>query len=298
MIAIESFHQPKILKQALSLLAKLPNPKVLAGGTDLLAQLHRDSHLEHLRRRPPKSWMAKPVQLVDISRLEDLQQIWFENGKCRIGALMLHSELARQSQLIKQVSFLCEAAGRIGSPQIRNRGTIGGNIANASPCADTVPPLTCLHAEVVLQSANGIRRLPVEKVATASQQTILNQDELLTEIIFALPTSNSIQFFRKLGQRRGVAIAKLSVAFLAHRQADRLSAMRIALGAVGPTVLLAEKTADFLTRKPLTRELLAAAKSICSGEAMPIDDLRSTRVYRAAMVGELLEMGLQPFLPA
>lgn len=131
---------------------------------------------------------------------------------------------------------------------------------------------------------------------TGAQETQLGKNELLTRIEFRVPEGETVQFFHKLGQRNGSAIAKLNVAFLGVKEIKRLRDVRIALGAVGPTPIVAEKTAQFLTDRTISEETIAEAKSICSSEAQPISDIRSTREYHEAMVGELLAMGLQRFL--
>lgn len=296
MIPIESIHQPGSVEEALQLLAGLPNPKVLAGGSDLMPQLHRDAHIEALRHRHPKPWMNQSVQIVDISRLQALKMFRTENGKCRMGPLLTHAELSSHPAVRNHVPFLASAAGQIGSLQIRNQGTVGGNICNASPCADTVPPLVCLEAEITLQSQRKTRTVPLVSFFIDAQKTILARDELLIEICFSLPAEKNLQFYRKLGQRRGASIAKLSLAFLAGYRNGHLHRVRIAMGAVGPTVIVAHRTEEFLEGKAVSRGILREAKALCQQEAKPIDDLRSTREYRAAMVGELLEIGLEELL--
>lgn len=293
MITIETYHQPKNLKEVIILLDSLANPKILAGGTDFMAQLHRDDHIEQLRQRAPKSWMLQPIQLIDISLLTELKKFRVNKTKCSLGVLVTHDELSKNEWINKQIPFLSEAAKQIGSQQIRNQGTVGGNICNASPCADTVPPLICLQSEIAIMSRKGKRILPLISFFVDAQQTVIKKNEIATEILFDCPSSNNtIQFFKKLGQRKGVAIAKLSLAFYAKFEDYRLHNVRIAMGAVGPTVLEAKKTAKYLEGKKLSPPLIKNAGQLCSSEARPIDDIRSTREYRAAMIGELLEIGL------
>ena len=289
---IDSYNQPENLDDALYLLATVTNPKIIAGGTDLMPQLNRDPHIENLRNRGPKSWMTEPVQIIDISRIKKLKKIEIGGNKCSIGPLFTHTEIAENRWINKNIPFLANAAGKVGSNQIRNQGTLGGNICNASPCADSVPPLLCLDAEIVLHSNRGERRLPLVSFFVAAQKSIIKKDELLTEISFVIPEGKTIQFFHKIGQRKGSAIAKLNLAFLAKLQAGILQDVRIALGAVAATPILARKTEKFLNSKKLSKNIIAEAKRICSSEARPIDDIRSTAEYRTAMVGEMLEMGL------
>ncbi|HDL19126.1 MAG TPA: xanthine dehydrogenase family protein subunit M [Bacteroidetes bacterium] len=296
MTKIESFHQPQNLQEALTLLAFLVNPKVIAGGTDLMAQMHRDEHIERLRKRPAKPWMLQPLQIVDVSRIAELHFISVRDCTVSLGPLLKHDEIVNNETLREKIPFLGEASGKVGSQQIRNVGTVGGNICNGSPCADTVPPLLCLRAEITLQSVKGERKMALQSFFTGAQETLLCKDELLTKIEFRVPEGETAQFFYKLGQRKGAAIAKLNVAFLAVKEKKRLRDVRIALGAVGATPIVAEKTARFLSGRQISESIIAEAKSICSNEAQPITDIRSTREYRRAMTGELLAMGLQSFL--
>ena len=294
-MTIESYHQPCNLQETISLLASSANAKILAGGTDLMSQLHRDKHIEQLRLRKPKSWMLQSIQLIDISQLTELNKIEIDDGFCSIGAFVTHDELSQNTWLTKCIPFLSEAANQVGSQQIRNQGTVGGNICNASPCADTVPPLVCLNAEIVLQSHSGKRKLPLLSFFVDAQKTVIRKNEILTEIKFKIPEGKTIQFFKKLGQRKGVAIAKLNLAFFTNYENNRFKNVRIALGAVGPTVLMAKKTAELFEGQKFSQKLLNKAKQACCSEANPIDDIRSSREYRTAMIGELLEIGLMEF---
>jgi len=296
MIQIESFYQPKNLKEALSLLDSLQNPKILAGGTDLISQLHRDDHIEQLRQRIPKQWMLNPIQLIDISQINNLKIFKIKNNSCTVGSLFTHSEISQNVWIKENLPFLHEASSLVGSPQIRNQGTIGGNICNASPCADTVPPLVCSGSEILLENSTGERKVPLLSFFVDAQKSIIEKNEILTEIRLKIPSKNNIQFFKKLGQRKGIAIAKLNLAFYANLENCVFKDVRIAMGAVGPTVIFAKKTSQFLKDKKLSVRIINEAKIICCSEAKPIDDIRSTKEYRATMVGELLEMGLKEFL--
>jgi len=293
MIEIDQFYRPGGLDEALLLLAELPNPRPLAGGTDLLVQLHRDAHLEELRQRPAKPWMSRPVQLVDLSGIPELRRFEVNDRFVKLGAGVRLSEIAANGWFQANVPFLAAAAASIGSPQIRNLATIGGNICNASPAADSVPPLLCLDAEVQICYREGERTISLRNFATGPQQNGLQKGELVTGIRFEVPGSGSRQFFRKLGQRKGTAIAKINLALMVEMNADTVADVRVALGAVAPTVIRATETERFLKGKPLTDSVVKEAARICRTEVAPIDDIRSTREYRSAMAGTLLEMGLR-----
>ena len=296
MIEIDQFYQPASLDEALLLLEELPNPRPLAGGTDLLVQVHRDAHLEELRRRPAKPWMGRPVQVVDLSRIGELRGFEANGSSARMGPLLRLAEITADPWFREHVPFLVEAVSTIGSPQIRNLATIGGNLCNASPAADAVPPLLCLNASVQIRSRNGERTVPLAEFATGPQQIGLGKGELVSGIQFEVPAEGSRQFFRKLGQRKGTTIAKINLALLAWLDGGRFVEVRIALGAVAPTVIRAKRTEEFLRGREASPAVVSQAAELCREEVSPIDDIRSTREYRSAMAGTLLEMGLQEIL--
>ena len=171
---------------------------LLAGGTDLLI---------HLRYHE-----GPPLHLIDISGVPELSGIRRQNGEIRIGSLTTMSEMASSPVIQEYCPVLSTAAISVGSPQIRNRATIGGNLCHASPCADTVPPLIALDAILDLQSPQGIRQLPLEKFLLKPYRVALNPDELLVGIRIPLPSPNLITTFYKLGRRKALAVARLNLA--------------------------------------------------------------------------------------
>lgn len=214
-----TLHRPESLAQALALLAELgPRGRALAGGTDLIIDLRKG---------------AAVSDVVDLSRLGELAYIREQAGAVQIGALTTHSAVAESSLVQKQAGLLAQAAAVVGSPQIRNRGTIGGNVANAAVCADTVPPLVALGATVKLQRQGASRILPLIDFITGPRRTCIEPGELLTELSFAkLPASAGWGFMR-LARRQAVAIARLNVAVVIDRDsAGAVVSARIAPGAV------------------------------------------------------------------
>jgi len=283
--------QPDSLAEALRIVASEESALPFAGGTDILPRLNRDLHTETLRTEPRPAFA--PGALVGLGRILDLAKIEEKEGSVSIGPLVTHARLALDPLIREKAPALAEGAALIGSPQIRNRGTLGGNIMNASPAADTVPPLIALDTEVVLASTRGERILPLRYLAAGPGATRAERDEILVEVRIPDLSEKPFQFFRRLAARRSQAIAKVSVAFCSGLDKGSLNNVGIALGAVGPKVLAAEGTARLLEGRALTSRLIDKAAESAAAEAAPITDIRSTDRYRRAMTGELLRQGLK-----
>ncbi len=232
-----------------------------------------------------------PQAVINIRRLP-LDYIKEGQKELRIGALTTLEEIFRSEVINAYAPVLSDAAGKMGSPQIRNLGTIGGNIANASPAGDTVPPLFVHRATLILRSQRGKRTISISHFFSGPGESLMEKDELLTEVSLRKREKDERWFFSKLGQRRAMVISKVSVAFKGVFQRRRLTDVSIALGAVAPTVTYAQRTARFLNSKPLDPELIDEASRIIQDEAKPISDIRSTSEYRRRMVGALLKQGL------
>lgn len=277
------FVRPASLTEALSLLAQ-PGWRVIAGGTDVLVQN------EH---------RVKTLNLLDLSALAELRHIHEDNQAVHIGALATYTDLIRSAAVQTHAPALVQAAREVGGVQIQNMGTLGGNLVNASPAADSVPPLYVLETQLVLRSQQGERTIAVQDFATGPGKTVLQPGELLTEIIIPKIQSagREITFFEKVGPRRAQTIAKASVALRGWLTPEgMLTGVRIALGAVAPTVMLAPQTAQALMAGPFTEETLLRASAAAHAECHPIDDLRSTAAYRRKLVRGLLIRNLWPYL--
>jgi CO/xanthine dehydrogenase FAD-binding subunit len=235
------------LDRALEALNAPGGGRILAGGTDLVIEMRRPG------RRPPR-------RIVDIGRVEGLRGVTVAGGLVHIGPLTTHADLARSGLLSTPARLLCAAAAAVGSPQIRNRGTIGGNIMNAAACADTVPPLCALNARLTLKSGTGARELPITEFFTEPYKTVARPDEVLTRISFPLPPPGSTGAFIKLGRRNAVSISRLSVAVLVSLDAEGIIAeASIVPGAALPVwQRIAEAEALLRGRKP-DADLFAAA---------------------------------------
>ena len=253
--------------------------KLLAGGTDTLA--HKDP-------------FADTKMLIDLCRFDELQGIEPDTeGWIRIGAATTHQQIVDSPIIRRRAHLLALACAQIGSVQIRNRGTIGGNLANASPAADSVPALVCFQSQLELFSTHGTRRLPINDFFRGPGTTAIKTAEIIKAIYLPPFGGRQVAFYKKIGQRRGMCCAIASVAFLAKSTSDgRLHSPRIALGAVAPNILDAHTAANVLDDKQLTPELITQAATICSGLAEPIDDLRASADYRKHVVSALLRVGL------
>jgi len=204
---------PGTLQEALEILAREgEGVKVIAGGTDLVVQV--------LERR------KSPRLLLNLSRIGDLREIGEDGETVRIGALVTHRQIERSPILKRRAPLLCEAALLIGSPQLRNLATIGGNIVNASPVADSTPPLMALDATVSLRSARGERKIPLRAFFLGPGKTVIRRDELLAEVSFAGLGPDAASFYERLGQRRLLSISKVGVALAARRAARGLNLPR------------------------------------------------------------------------
>ena len=286
---------PVSLNEALEWMNKDHGIKPIAGGTDLLPYFHKMFHIEQLKAQPILI-EDKVHKLIDLSNLNELKLIERNKNYIEIGSCVTHAEFALNSIINQMYPSLKEAVSKIGSPQIRNSGTIGGNIANASPSADTVPPLFVLRAKIILLSASGTRTIPVEKFFVGPGETIKKTNEIIYKILIPLPESNQIQIYRRLAARKVHACAKASIAIAATKRKNLLEKVHIALGAVGPTVIYAQKTAQLIEQQQLTPDLIVGAVQQVKEEINPIDDIRSTKEYRRAMIGELLRQEMEKIL--
>ena len=248
----------------------------LAGGTDLMVQMTGEIG-------------EPPERVLDIWALDELRGITVEDDVLVIGALTTYTELRRSPAVATSVPALAEAAATIGAAQIQNRGTIGGNIINASPAGDTLPVLLALGAELVLGSAGGERTVAADDFWTGYRTTARRPHELLLRIHIPLVSNRQVRF-RKIGTRRAQAISKVVVA-LVWRAPDTASPwtdVRLAFGSVAATTVRATATEAVLEGARPTRETADAAVSTLATELHPIDDVRSTADYRSLVAGRVL----------
>jgi xanthine dehydrogenase small subunit len=254
--------RPKTIKDALTMLRDDAELVPLAGCTDLYVAVNFGT--------------LSGARFLDLWPLEPLRRITLSDGALAIGALATYTEIIRSRHVRRLVPMLVESARQIGGPQIQNRGTIGGNIANGSPAGDTLPVLAAADATVVLRSATDERRVPFNEYFTGYRASVRRPDELIVAV--EIPPQTGPQWFRKVGTRAAQAISKIVMA------AVRSETPRIAIGSVAPTVVRARRTEAALASGASLDEAVA----MLDREIQPIDDVRSTASYRRAVTGNLL----------
>ncbi len=286
---IEVF-SPDTLSAAVQVLAEVGSEAhILAGGTDLMVALEKGF------------WQPKGFVL-NISRIEpELRYIRMEEGDVCMGALTTFADIARSDLLKTETPSLVAAAREIGAQQIQNRATIGGNIMNASPAGDSMPPLLALDARVVLKSNEGPRTLPLFSFYPAYRETVSQPSELLTEVRIARRDGPTQDYFRKVAPRRAQAISKVILAARAWdveetEEGPRIGSIRLGVGSVAPTPLRLFETERLLEKAVLTPSLMGAAGHMLETEISPIDDMRSTAEYRRQVCRRLLDEFLSNLL--
>jgi CO/xanthine dehydrogenase FAD-binding subunit len=266
---------PKTLADALQRMASEPAVwKPFAGGTDLMVLLEAGK----LTQR----------KFLSIWKLPELRGISATPTHITLAALTTYSEIRRHEALTREFPLLCRAAAETGSIATQNRGTIGGNIANASPAADSPPALLVYDAELELVSARGTRWVPYHGFWKGYKKIDLRDDELIRSIRLNRRSDDWRHFYRKVGTRRAQAISKVCFAGTTRVNAGRIDEVRIALGSVAPTVLRAVKTEEVLRGEKLTPAVVRVAQSALAHEIAPIDDMRSTARYRLRVAQNLL----------
>jgi CO/xanthine dehydrogenase FAD-binding subunit len=270
--------RPASLDEALSLMASATGEwKPFAGGTDLMV-LMEAGKLEHRK-------------FFSIWHLKELAGIEETPEHISIGALTTYTEIQASLTMQRDFPMLCRAASETGAVAIQNRGTIGGNIANASPAADSPPALLVYGAEIELLSQQGTRSVAYEGFHTGYKQMLMREDELISRV--RLPRARGgdawKHYYRKIGTRRAQAISKTCFAGAARLDGERIEDVHIALGSVAPTVVNCQATSALLRGRKVDRETISAAQAAMRKEISPIDDLRSTADYRLQVSLNLLE---------
>ena len=282
MIPPFDYKSPRSVQEACDLLRKADGKaKLIAGGTDLVIGLRNGDQ--------------NPQLIIDVTRIEELRKIEEKNGTISIGAAVTHSEIASSSLIKKCAKVLSDAASEIGSPQIRNLGTIGGNIVNASPAADTIPPLMVLNAIGLVVSHKGKKQVPIYQLFQGPYETSLKPDELLVRVTFQKLSSAKRGSFIRLARRDAMAIARMSVAVVLEKEKRKkqIRDIRIAAGSVTPTPQRFSEAEDFLRGKLPDEETLRRASLKISEMMINRTGIRPSTPYKRPVIEALFIRGIR-----
>ena len=264
------FLSPKSLNSALQALStKGRRSKLLSGGTNLVSDIRSQS--------------VQPFWIIDLSGIQGLWYLKEERGLIRIGALTTISDLIDSKLIKNRVPLFWQAASHFAGPIVRNRATVGGNLVDASPAADSAVPLLALKAQVKLRSLKGQRTVPLDQFFVDYRKTAIRSGEILTEVHFPIPGRTATFAYHKMGRRNAMAISVVSVAALLKMKGDTCSEAAIALGAVAPTPIRLREAESLLQGKKVDWDLAKKCGELAAESVSPIDDLRASADYRRQM---------------
>lgn len=277
--------KPDNLDDAIAAFKKYEDAFLLAGGTDILVGMKYD--------------LVTPCYIIDLKGIPSLSTFEYQDG-WKFGALTTVRDLEVSETLRKKMPFLCQAASSLGSVQIRNRATIGGNLCNASPAADMATMLLAMDSQTRIVSNDGEKLVALEDFFAGPNRTTLARGEVLTEIIVPQEVENSAGIYIKFGPRKAMDIGMVNVAVLLDADlAGRLcKKIRIALGAVAPTPIRAKQAEDLLNGEVLNPDIINRAAEVASSETSPISDFRASAEYRKELVRTLVARGINSLMEA
>jgi aerobic carbon-monoxide dehydrogenase medium subunit len=274
------YYRPRSLADVFKLRRSNPGAELIAGGTDMMVGI--------------KNHTRNPASLISLRNIDDLYGIQL-GEVTRIGASTTISDLNEHAELAKKFPILVEAAGRLGSPQIRNVATLGGNLCNCSPCADTATPLLVYEARVRLQGPDQTREIPLQEFFIGPGQTCAATEEILTDILLPSPGPAACTIFEKKGRvKMDLAIASLSV--LLEMDNDTCTKARLAAGSVAPVALRLFEVEQFLEGKQLNRSLAALAGKQAAKTISPISDIRASREYRRQIIEVFVRRSIEKLI--
>lgn len=271
-----SYHKPQTLEEALQLKKEHPRAVFIAGGTDVMVQI--------------KNRELRPSDLISLRNIPDLSHIEVNGGAC-IGSLTTITDIIHHPELARAFPVLREAAERIGSVQIRNVATLGGNLCNSSPCADMALPLLIHEANVRLHSLNATREIPIEEFFQAPGKSCLRDDEIMTHILLDTTGEKALTGFMKKGRVK-MDLSIVSVALLLEMEGNLCRRARLAAGSAAPVPLRLRLAEERLQGSILTEKVIQEVQTLSEESVLPITDIRSSDNYRRQIVGVFVKRGL------
>ncbi|EHQ87585.1 FAD binding domain-containing protein [Desulfosporosinus youngiae] len=278
------YYQPESISDAVKYLASADKRlKPLAGGTDIVPAMRKGE--------------MNVDGLVDLSKIPGLREINIDDNELKLGSLCTFAQIEKSLLIQTQVPLLAQAAGAVGSPQIRSLGTIGGNIANASPAADTVTAFVALDAKARLESTRGTRSVPVSELLCGVGKTNISRDEIIAEIRFQIPSENSQSGFIKLGRRKALAIARMNLAIIITEHDGLIDFARVSLGAVGPNPSRNTSLEEFLIGQKPSESLIDSFARFAGEEVSRMLGSRASAAYKCeAVKGIVRDLSSRLFL--
>jgi CO/xanthine dehydrogenase FAD-binding subunit len=278
------YYQPESISDAVGFLANNDiTLKPLAGGTDIVPAMRKGE--------------LKIDGLVDLSKIREIREIKIEDNEIKLGSLCTFAQIEKSLLIQTKVSLLAQAAGAVGSPQIRSLGTIGGNIANASPAADTVTAFIALDAKVRLVSKEGTRSVLVSELLCGVGKTNISHNEIIVEISFKIPSENSQSGFIKLGRRKALAIARMNLAMIINAHDGPIDFARVSLGAVGPNPCRNRSLEKFLIGQTPSESLIDSFARFAGEEVSRMLGSRASAAYKCeAVKGIVRDLSSRLFL--
>ena len=286
-VPCQGYFDPRKIEEALEILSRYGKEiKVIAGGTDLLIQYYD-------RLYEVNGWL-------DLKNIKELKDIKIHQNQMEIGAMVTHAQLENSEDIKKYYPVLSQAAADIGSPQIRNRGTIGGNIVNASPAGDLLSPLMAYNAQFKLLSVQGEKIVPAEEFFIGPKKTILEPAQLLTQIILPLPKKKAYGCWIKIGKRKALIIATITLALVVEMAEDNKTVkdVRTCLGSVAPTPIEIKEIREKMIGKKFSELNFNQLGQIVEDKISPIDDIRGTKEYRKDVAKEIMINALEEIASA
>ena len=275
-----AYYRPRTWDELSAVLESEPSAQVIAGGTDVMVRV---------RQR-----VIRPPALVSLRGIPELHGIAVEGGRIRIGAATPITDVVTHPAVCEMAPVLVQALLRLGSQQIRNVATLGGNLGNASPCADSAPALMVLDASVRIRGRAGSREIAIGSLFAGPGKTCLEPGELISDILIEPAQGARAVFLKK--SRVYMDLAQASVAVLVHADGAVCRQVRVAAGAVGPTPLRLTEVEQLVEGKPMTLELLEQVQASASRAIAPISDVRASEAYRRVIVGVFVKRALQQLI--